>query len=349
MIDSGLIKTLSEMRAVSGHEERISEKIADIFKKYCDDVRTDNLGNVIALKRSAETRGQKVMIEAHMDEIGLMITDIDDKGFLYFVPVGGIDARILPANEVVVHGKQDILGVIGAKPPHVLTADEMGETIPMDKLYIDTGYDAENVRRIVSVGDTVTFGNKFLKLKNGVISTKSQDDRSSVAVLAMLMKRLANTELPFDVYYVAAVQEEVGLRGARTAAYAIEPDFAVIIDVCHASTPDSSKDAYDFGSGAIISKGPNIHPTLVGKLTECLDSEGIEYTIDVDGGDTGTDAWAVQVTRCGIPTVLFSVPLRYMHTPVETVSSEDIAVTVRAIAAFLNFIEDTEDCICLEN
>ncbi len=349
MIDSNLIKTFSEMRAVSGHEERISGDIADIFQKFCDDVRTDNLGNVIALKKGKDTHGQKIMIEAHMDEIGLMVTDIDDKGFLYFAPVGGIDARILPANEVVVHGRKDIFGVIGAKPPHVLTSDEMNETIPMDKLYIDTGYNAESVRKLVSVGDTATFGNKFLELKNGVISTKSQDDRSSVAVLVMLMKRLAKTELPFDIYYVAAVQEEVGLRGARTAAYAIEPDFAVVIDVCHASTPDSNKDAYDFGSGAIISKGPNIHPMLVSKLTECLDSEGIEYTIDVDGGDTGTDAWAVQVTRCGIPTVLFSIPLRYMHTPVETVSSGDIDVTVRAIAAFLNFIDDTEDCICLEN
>lgn len=349
MFDLQLIKTLSEMCAVSGHEERISEKIVKLFDQYCDVVCTDNLGNVIAVKKSKNSNGQKVMIEAHMDEIGLMVTDIDDKGFLYFAPVGGIDARILPANEVVVHGSEDIFGVIGAKPPHVLTQAEMGETIPIDKLYIDTGFDAESVKKIVSVGDTVTFGNKFLQLKNGVVSTKSQDDRSSVAVLVMLMRRLAKTELPFDVYFVAAVQEEVGLRGARTAAYSINPDFAIIIDVCHASTPDSAKDAYDFGSGAIVSKGPNIHPTLVSKLTDCLDDEGIAYTIDVDGGDTGTDAWAVQVTRCGIPTVLFSIPLRYMHTPVETVSTQDIAVTVRAIDAFLNSINNTEECICLEN
>lgn len=347
MVSYELLETLSNLRGVSGYEEKVASKIAQMFDKYCDEVSIDNLGNIIGIKKCNSENAKRVMLEAHMDEIGLMITDIDKNGFLYFTSVGGIDARILLANEVVVHGKRDIYGIIGAKPPHVLTAAEKSATVPMDKLYIDTGYSMEEVSKIVSVGDTVTFENSFIKLQNGCVSTKSQDDRSSVAILITLMEKLYNVTLPFDVYFVAAVQEEVGLRGARTAAYEINPDLAVVIDVCHASTPDAAKDVYPFGSGAIITKGPNIHPTAVKKLTEILDDNSIKYQIDIEGGNTGTDAWAIQVARFGIPTVLFSIPLRYMHTPIETVSVSDLDTTVCAIYAFITNISGTEECTCI--
>ncbi len=346
MVNSELIKTLSQLNGVSGHEEKITKDIKDIFEKYCHNVTNDNLGNIIGLKKSKNPDAKRVMLEAHMDEIGMMVTDIDKNGFLYFTSVGGIDPRILLANEVLVHGKKEIFGIIGAKPPHVITNDEKGNTIPFDKLYIDTGYSKQEIEDIVSIGDVVTFSSEFRELKNDVISTKSQDDRTSVAILIDIMQRLSNTELPFDLYFVAAVQEEVGLRGARTGAYSINPDFAIIIDVCHASTPDASKDVYDFGSGAIVSKGPNIHPVLVAKLIESLKENNIKYEIDVDGGNTGTDAWSVQITRCGIPVVLFSIPLRYMHTPIETVSLEDVNVTASSIATFLSNVKKVEDCIC---
>ncbi len=346
MVNSELIKTLSQLDGVSGHEENITKDIKDIFKKYCHQVIDDNLGNIIGLKKSKCSDAKKVMIEAHMDEIGMMVTDIDKDGFLYFTPVGGIDPRILLANEVVVHGTKDIYGIIGAKPPHVVTPAEKGNTVPFDKLYIDTGYSKDEIEKIVSIGDVVTFGSEFRELKNNVISTKSQDDRTSVAILIDIMQRLSSTELPFDLYFVASVQEEVGLRGAKTGAYSINSDFAIIIDVCHASTPDASKDVYDFGSGAIVSKGPNIHPVLVENLIKCLKENNIKYEIDVDGGNTGTDAWSVQVTRFGIPVVLFSIPLRYMHTPIETVSLEDVNITASSIATFLSTIEKVEDCIC---
>lgn len=347
MISCELLKTLSDLRGVSGYEEAISPKIASMFVKYCDSVSVDKLGNIIGIKKSDNNDSKKVMIEAHMDEIGLMITNIDKDGFLYFTSVGGIDARILLANEVVVHGKRDIYGVIGAKPPHVLTSKEKDATVPMDKLYIDTGFSKDEISQIVSVGDTATFANNFTELKNGCVSTKSQDDRSCVAILFDLMQRLSNVPLPFDVYFVAAVQEEVGLRGARTAAHSINPDLGIVIDVCHATTPDASKDVFAFSSGAIITKGPNIFPTAVKKLTQILDDNSIKYQIDIEGGNTGTDAWAIQVVRCGVPTVLFSIPLRYMHTPVETVSTSDLDTTADAIYAFLTNINGTEECTCI--
>lgn len=347
MVSCELLEALSGYRGVSGYEEKFSDNIISLFAKYCDEVSKDNLGNIIGIKKSCAQNPGKVMIEAHMDEIGLMITDIDKNGFLHFTSVGGIDARILLANEVVVHGKKDIYGVIGAKPPHVLTSSEMGETVPMNKLYIDTGYTKDEISEIVSVGDTATFENKFLVLKNNRVSTKSQDDRSSVAILITLMEKLSNVILPFDVYFVAAVQEEVGLRGAKTAATGIDPDMAVVIDVCHASTPDASKDVFPFGKGPVITKGPNIHPTAVKCLTRILDENSVKYQVEIEGGDTGTDAWAIQVACCGIPTVLFSIPLRYMHTPIETLAVSDLDATVSAIYAFLTNIKGTEECICL--
>ena len=336
MFDTKLIEQLSNMCGVSGYEYNVAEYVSELFGKYCDHVYTDALGNVIAVKKSATPDAKKLMIEAHMDEIGLMVTDIDKDGFISFAQVGGIDARILLANEVIIHGTQDIYGIIGAKPPHLMTAEEQGKTVPMDKLYIDTGYSREQVMNYVQIGDTVTFRNKTLMLKNGAVSTKSQDDRTSVAVLASVMKKLANYSVPYDIYYCACVQEEVGLRGSRTAAYGIDPHMAIIIDVCHATTPDSGNDeAFDFGSGAILTKGPNIHPKLLGAVMSAMDDAGINYELEIEGGDTGTDAWAVQVSRCGIPTVLFSIPLRYMHTPVETVSAGDLSHIVNGICAFI--------------
>lgn len=341
-----LIKYLTSLRGVSGCEYRFSDALSDIFSKYCDEVKTDALGNVIGVKRSKIASGQSVMIEAHTDEIGLMVTQIDDRGFVRFTAVGGIDARILPAKQVVIHGSEDVVGVIGAKPPHITTAAEQNKALEFKDLYIDTGYDAEKLRQIVSVGDTVTFDAKFYELGKRFISTKSQDDRTGVAVLVMVMERLKNISLPFDVYYCACVQEEVGRRGALTAAYGINPTFAIAVDVCHASTPDASADTFKSGSGTVVSKGPNIHPILVQNVLDCMDENNIDYSIDVDGGDTGTDAWAIQTARCGIPTLLFSLPLRYMHTMVETVNIDDVKATASAISTFLSQTEDAEVAVC---
>lgn len=341
-----LIKYLTSLRGVSGHEYRFSDALSDIFSKYCDEVKTDALGNVVGIKKTKSGSGQAVMIEAHTDEIGLMVTQIDDRGFVRFAPVGGIDARILPAKQVIIHGSRDVFGVIGAKPPHITTDAERNKAPEFKDLYIDTGYEAEKLRKIVSVGDTVTFDAKFYELGKKYISTKSQDDRTGVAVLIMVMERLKNISLPFDVYYSACVQEEVGRRGALTAAHCINPTFAIAVDVCHASTPDASVDTFKAGSGTVVSKGPNIHPILVQNVIDCLDENNIDYSIDVDGGDTGTDAWAIQTARYGIPTVLFSLPLRYMHTMVETVNIGDVRATAAAISAFLSQTDDAEVAVC---
>lgn len=339
------IKLLSNLHGTSGFEYSVADKVSELFMQYCDDCKIDTMGNVIGVKRSKNPSG-KVMIEAHMDEIGLIITDIDDKGFLYFSAIGGIDARILLAQEVVVHGKSHITGVIGAKPPHILSAEERKQTVPKDKLYIDTGFSGEDVRKLVKVGDTATFKNKTLFLSEDMVSTKSQDDRTSVAAIVDVLRQLHGVELPFDLYAVATVQEEVGLRGAACAAYDINPDFAIAIDVCHGVSPDAKENAFPTGGGTVISKGPNIHPTLVESVINIMKIKGIDFAIDIDGGDTGTDAAAIQIANSGVPVVLFSLPLKYMHTPIETVAVSDVQRTADAIAEFLKSVKKVGDVVC---
>lgn len=339
------IQLLSNIHGTSGNEFGVAAEVKNLFEPYCDEIKTDAMGNVIALKKSKKAKG-KVMIEAHMDEVGLIITDIDDKGFLYFSTVGGIDSAIMPAQEVIVHGVRDIYGVIGAKPPHILSPDERKQTIPKDKLYIDAGFCGEEMKKLVKVGDTATMRNKTLTLLGQSVSTKAQDDRTGVAVLADVLRQLKKAELAFDLYVTAAVQEEVGLRGAGCAAYNINPDLAVVIDVCHGTSPDAKENTFPTGGGTVISKGPNIHPTLVEAVINVMKIKGIPYAIDVDGGDTGTDAAAVQIANNGIPTVLFSLPLKYMHTPVETVDVSDAQATADAIAEFLKSLKRIGDAVC---
>jgi len=343
-----VIKTLSEFHGVSGYEHRFSHKIAEMFSKYCTDVTTDNLGNILGYKRCGVSDAPVVMIEAHMDEIGMMITEIDERGFVRFTNVGGIDSRILPGMEVVVHGKEDVVGIIGAKPPHITTTEMRNKAIPIKELYIDTGFSAQELSEIVGVGDTVTFADTYMELGEDYISTKSQDDRTSVAIMLFVMERIKDKKLPFDVCFCACVQEEVGRRGAATCATAVDPVFAVAIDVCHATTPDASHSTFKPGSGTVISKGPNIHPGLCKYAVKLMEEKGIPYSVDVDCDDTGTDAWAIQVAKEGIPTMLFSLPLKYMHTMVETVNIQDVEATANAIYEILTCTEDVEVIVCCE-
>lgn len=340
-----LIKKLSDMRAISGFEYKISENVKELFAPYSDEVYIDALGSVIAVKKCGKENAPKVMIEAHMDEIGLMVKDIDERGFITFVNVGGVDPRILPSAEVVVHGKKDILGIIGAKPPHLQSAGESAKSAKITDMAIDVGMSKAEVEELVSVGDSITLPQSWGSLDGGQFSGKSLDDRASVAILIDVMRKLAKIKLDVDVYAVAAVQEEVGCRGAQTAAYSIDPTVAVAIDVCHGITPDNSYNAFEVGSGVVMSIGPNIHPLVQKRLADTADKYNVQTSIDVDGGDTGTDAWTIQVARCGIPTALLSIPLKYMHTSVETLDVSDVE---GASALLTFFIQDfcEEEWLC---
>ncbi|WP_110462009.1 M42 family metallopeptidase [Ruminiclostridium sufflavum] len=329
------LKYLSETVAVAGFEKDAAEKVADLFKGYSAHVEVDRFFNVRCLKKGTDEKAKKLMITAHLDEIGFLVRSIDDKGFIGIVNVGGIDSKILLAQEVVIHGKQNITGIIGATPPHLLKAEDAGKALKISDLYVDTGYGGEELKKLVSVGDTVSFKSKVSVMNDSKASGKAFDNRASVVCLLEILEILKDFNHENDIIFVASTQEETSMVGVKTASYALLPDAAIVIDTCHGDIPDLSKDCSSTpGKGPEISIGPNLHPGMVNKMFEL----GKEYSIPcqkmVEAGDTGTEAWATQVSRTGIPTALLSVPVRYMHTAVETVSIEDIKYTARLAAEF---------------
>ncbi|HHY03769.1 MAG TPA: M42 family metallopeptidase [Thermoanaerobacterales bacterium] len=340
-----IIDKLLKIPAPSGSEINSNKHIKAIFTKYCDELISDKLGNVIGIKRGLEN-DFKIMLAAHMDEIGLMVKNIDESGFIRFTFIGGVDNRILPAQEVVIHGRKDVYGIIGSKPPHIQQAEERKKSIKPEDMFIDTGLSSDEVNELISIGDYITFYRSPSDLLNNSISANALDNRAGIATVLWALKELENLKFYADIYAVATTQEEVGLRGAITSSFEIYPDIGIAIDVCHGNMKDVPEpDSYILGNGPTLALGPNIHPRLFNRLKNLAEEYKIPYQIDVEPSNTGTDAWAIQITRAGIPTALISIPLRYMHTTVETIRIDDIKMSGRLLALFIssihkNFVEE---------
>ena len=339
-----IIKKLSDLRGASGHEDRINSEIADMFRPYCDDVRIDALGSVIAVRKCGKENPPKVMLEAHMDEIGLVVKKITDEGYIYFSSLGGVDSRILPSSEVTIHGKKDVYGVVGMPPSAVFDEEK---SYKIKDLAIDTGLDCDTVKSLITVGDSITLPQSVGSLGKEQFSAKTMDDRASVAAILKVMENIKDADLNCDIYAVAAVQEEVGCHGGKTTSFGIMPDMAIAIDVTHGITPDNSENAIEVGTGTAMSKGPNIHPRLVERLEKTAIDNNIPYNIEIDGGGTGTDAWEIQISGAGIPVALMSIPLKYMHTSVETLAISDVLNTARVITEFVKGLEGDTKWLCL--
>jgi putative aminopeptidase FrvX len=336
------LKSLSEASGVSGYEDEVREIVKETFAALADELRTDAMGNLIALKRgSGEEPRHRVMLAGHMDEIGLIVTVLD-QGFLRFTQVGGFDVRTLMGQEVVVHGQRDLPGVIGSRPPHVLSAEERGKPLPMDKLFIDVGLTQDGLEEAVQVGDLITIRRPFIELQNGLVSGKAFDDRAAVVAIAVCLDVLRTLDHNWDVYGVATVQEEVGVRGATTSSYGIAPDIGIAIDVGFGKQPGvTEQHSIDLDKGPALCIGPNVHPVMFGELKRIASELEIPIQIEVAPGPTGTDARAIQVTREGIPTALLSIPLRNMHTPIETLSVKDLVRTGRLMAQFIASLDES--------
>lgn len=332
-----LLKALSEAHGVSGYEEAgVAALVRREFATLTDEVRADAMGNLIALKRGtgAEPR-RRIMLAGHMDEIGLMVTLVEGS-FLRFTEVGGFDVRTLPGQEVLVHGRRRLPGIIGCRPPHVLTGADTSRPTPMDDLFIDVGLSAAELPSVVRVGDLVTLRAPCVELKNGRLVGKAFDDRAAVGVMAICLDLLRQFSHSWDVYAVATVQEEVGLRGAIASTFGIMPDVGIAIDVGFARQPGfESPEALDLDRGPALVVGPNIHPALWRELKAVADSYEIPVQVAAAPGGTGTDANAMQITREGIPTALLSLPERSMHTPAETLCVRDLQRTGRLLALFI--------------
>lgn len=327
-----LLMELSEVPGVSGYEDEVREKIKEKLEGM-DEVRVDKVGNLIALKKG-EGKGS-IMIATHMDEIGLMITKIE-MGFLRFTSTG-FDLRVLPGQKVVIHGRKKIEGFVGAIPPHI---KKKKEPYKNEDLFIDPCMPEDEVEQWIRPGDVVSIMRKPVELKGGRLAGKAFDNRVSCAVLVEVLRSVKNH--PFDIYGVFTIQEEESGLGAFTSTYSIKPTCAIAIDVTHAKTMHAPSLNLHIGKGPVIATGPNFHPFIVKKLKEIADNEEIPYQIEPIPGPSGTDAWCIQISRKGIPTGLISIPLRYMHTPVEVVDVKDMERTKRLLVRFIERLEGVE-------
>ncbi len=337
-----VLQQLSEASGVAGYEEEVRTRVIEQMSDRVDEVRTDALGNIIGLRRgtTAQGRGPSVMLAAHMDEIGLIVTRVE-KGFIRFATVGGFDDRVLLGQEVVVHGRRPLRGIIGSRPPHVLPPDERKKVVAREDLLIDVGLPAEEVEKLVRTGDLITMYRPFVELRNGLVAGKAFDDRACVVAVLACLDALQGMRHAWDVYAVATVQEEVGLKGATTSTFAITPTVGIALDVTFGAQPGvSDAETMEVGKGPAIALGPNIHPAVFERLEETAKEQEIPYQVDPIPAATGTDAWAMQVTRAGVPTGLISIPLRSMHTSVETLSLKDIQRAGRLLAHFIAGLDD---------
>lgn len=305
---------------------------------YVQEVQTDVLGNTIAHKKG---NGKKIMLVAHSDEVALMITSVDNDGFLHFKPYGCIDASLLPARTVkVLHNGSALVGVIGKRPIHLQRSDSETSKILFEDLWIDIGAkDKEEALTMVEIGDYAYFDSQTAELPNSLITGKSLDDRVGLSVLLQLAETLKDEDLNWNIYFVSSVQEEIGCRGAIAAAHNINPDYCIAIDVTHATDYPTMNPLRDgdirLNGGCVIAKGPNIDGELFDLLKECAKSTGVKYQIEAIPYPTGTDANWVQVSNGGVKTALVSIPCRYMHTPQEIVSNEDVKSAIQLIKCFL--------------
>jgi len=296
-------------------------------------------GSVSAHVKGSGKRG--VMLACHIDEIGYMVSRIDDAGRVFFSEIGGADVRILPGQEVTVLGERRYPGYIGCKPPHLLSQDERSKVLALEDLFIDVGLKPEAVKKNIHVGDYIAFAGKYSKLQGDLRTAKSLDNRASVACGIEVLKELTKIDHALNVYFVATSQEEYTGLGARTHAFKLPLDYAIIVDVSHAEYPDLKEYEYfPLGGGPTIVRGATVPAILSDLLVQTAKELEIPYQIEPAPGRTATDADDVAFSREGIPCCVIGIPLRYMHTPVEIVSLKDIERTARLITRFIKRLED---------
>lgn len=329
-------ENLISLPSPSGFEENASKLFKKYVSNFCDEVFVDTLGNVMGVIHSERSTDSNIMVSGHIDEIGLMVKYIDNKGFIFFTSIGGVDVRLLMGLRVIIHtSKGKVRGVIGQKPIHLMEPKEREVVPKLKELFIDIGAkNKKEAEKHVSIGDPITVDGCLEKLLNGKLVGRGFDDRMGAFCVAELLRVVSENreKLSMNLYCVATVQEEIGLRGATVSAYHINPKVGIAVDVGFA-TDYPLVDPKIVGSsvlegGPIISRGPNINTKLFDIITSVAKKNKIPYQIEGSPRGTGTDANVMQLTRGGVATALVSVPLRYMHTPVEVLSEKDLEHTI---------------------
>ncbi len=336
------LSCLCALSGPSGFEENVTKAAAELLRPLADQVYTTRLGSVVGVRRCGRDNAPKLLLDAHLDEIGFIVTG-HDEGFLRFAPLGGVDPRMLPDREVVILTDPPIHGVVACLPPHVQTGEEMDKSLPIKDLYIDVGLSQEEAERRIPVGTPAAYRGGCAPLGEDLLCGKALDDRAGFAVLLDVLERLQGKTLGVDLYVLGSTQEETHSTGAITAAYEIAPQLCVAVDVTHGDSPDASKnETFRLGGGPVIGVGPNCARSLSGRLKELAEELDMPVQIEVMSGSSGTNAWPVQVSREGVATAVLSIPERYMHTPVEVVHKQDLADTARLLAALVESLGEGE-------
>ncbi len=328
-----VLRQLCDTVGVSGEEKNASEKAADLLRIYTDDVAIDAFGNVVGYLRSADANAKTLMLDAHIDSVGMIVTYIENNGFLRVGACGSPDLRTLMAQSVTVYGKRSVPGVVATLPPHIRKNSEVPE---IGDISIDIGLSREEAEEVVSLGDRVVVNSEFRELNGDMISSAAVDDRSGVCAVLYALELLKGKRLHYHLAVCFSAQEETGERGVKQAAFRIAPDEAIAVDVSFGNTPDgNAHDTAEIGSGAMIGFSACLDKGMSNRLRDIAAREKIPFTCEVMPSSTGTNADAIAVSGKGVKCCTVSFPIRYMHTAVECVKISDIKAASELICAYV--------------
>ncbi len=329
-------KTLEQLCAAngpSGFEGPVAELAQKLLEPLVDEVYITRLGSVVGVRHCGKENAPRLLLDAHLDEIGLLITG-QEEGFLRFRTIGGVDPRMLCDREVTLLTNPPTYGIVTCMPPHLQSREELDKSTPISELFIDIGYKGDEVH--VPVGTPGTFRGGCAPLGEEQCCGKALDDRACIVTILRGLELLAGKELSVDLYVLFSTREEVSAAGAAAAVWQIAPQMCVAVDVTHGETPDGPKDkTFKLGGGPAIGIGPNMTRWMSSRLCELAEQNEINYQREVMEGHSGTNAWPMQISREGVATAVLSLPLKYMHTPIEVVNAADMESVARLLAAFV--------------
>ena len=323
------LERLCTCTAPSGFEGPAAAVAAELLRPLVDEVSIDRMGNVLGVRRSKTPGAPKLLLDAHLDEIGLIVTGVED-GFLRFRSIGGVDPRMLPGRELVVLTDPPLRGLVACP-----AGGDENKSVPLNELYVDVGLSQEEAERAVPVGTPMVYRAGCFPLGEDQMCGKSMDDRACFVTLLRAAELLRDRELDVELHIMGSTREEVSGAGAVVGTWAVAPDFCVAVDVTHGKTPDGPADkTFDLGGGPAIGVGPNMTRWMTERMIDKAREHSIPYQLEIMSGHTGTNGWEMQISREGVATSVLSLPLKYMHTPVETLSLADMEGVAQLLAAF---------------
>ena len=334
-----ILKILCGANGPTGFERPVARLAEEIIKPFADETRVDTLANLVAVRRCGRPDAHKLLLAAHLDEVGLVVTGHED-GFLCVGQIGGLDPRVLPDRDLIVLTEPPRLGVVSVQPPHVLKAEDMSKALKQEDLRVDVGLTREQAVREIPIGTPVTYRMEGFELLNGRYVSKALDDRACFAIIVraaeIIDEELAGgRELPWDVYFVGSTGEERSEGGAPAAVFDADADVCIAVDVGQARTPDSTPAvASDIGKGPMLKVGPNFTKHVEKRLTALAEKENIPLQRVACPGRSGTDAWFMHIVKGGVASGIVELPLRYMHSPAECMDLGDVELCAQLLAAY---------------